>query len=50
MMKINPIIEFYKPMKENELKKKIQKFSKFSKNLLKMKKTTTFPFIIINIH
>ena len=26
MMKINPIIEFYKPMKENEIKKKIQKF------------------------
>ena len=26
IMKTNPIIEFYKPMKENEIKKKIQKF------------------------
>ena len=29
IMKTNPIIEFYKPMKENELKKKIQKFQSY---------------------
>ena len=42
-IKTNPIIEFYKPMKENELKKKIQKFQSYHQEK-KISKFSDFKF------